>query len=999
MKIWDASSGIELISFSGHTYKISAVAYSPDGNRIVSASYDMTLKIWDADSGFELNSLIGHTGWVNAVAYSPDGEKIVSGSNDSTLKIWNADSGIELSSLSGHTVWVRAVAYSPDGTRIVSGSVDQTLKIWDTSTAIAQRTLGYNHTIDEMFLSPDGSRIVSTSGYNNSLKIWDSNNGVELLNLPGHNGTVVTYSPDGSRVVSTGNDNTLKIWDAGSGDELITLSGHTNWITAVAYSPDGSRIVSTDYNGTLKIWDAVSGIELNTLPGHTDAIFTVAYSPDGNRIVSGSYDKTLKIWDVDNGIELNTLSGHTHFVYAVAYSPDGNRIVSGSWDKTLKIWDTGTGTELNTLSGHTDWVITLTYSPDGSRIVSGSRDKTLKIWDANTGIELHSLEAHTDGIDAVTFSPTGRRIYSGSADRTIKVWDSGLVTTPLLALPDQLELTLNTTQTITPTQGSAIRWESSDPAIASVDNSGKLTGLMPGTVSIMAYDADGIRQTMPVTVMATANDSPGRAMVIASGWAWRQNTLFDITEELTLRMYRLLRQRGFSDEDIVYFNPHAEQDLDGDGYPDSIVDYQFFDAPLEELKTAFTEIATSLQPGQQFVFYLHGHAEPNRIQRLNRSTDLEAAALKDLLNSLPDYIEQVIIVDTCYSGSFIDDLKDHPKRIVITSSDALNVTWNQQQQTFTDFFIDAARRSGEGNNLYDVFAFAEQRIISNPGFYGHQKPQLDDNGDGFSNTTQDRLHAEKTWIGRPGITGNVPPDIIGVHNILQLAPGDSAQLWVKTQPAEPSQLRKVRARLSQQNQLALYTGLNSTFAPHEIELHYDPAQQRYQADFSDFNEAGTWRVEYRARGLDGVWSAPAIGEIQVSAANVDNGFNPALPVQSLAQFNLSAYRPGERLYFDVQLKGNIGVYDKYDLYAGIIFPDGTVYSFGYPDQVHTQGELKPYRSQLNVTGERSFNILDIPLPPLPPGNYQGCSLITPTGVEPWQSTNWTHIDCQTFRME
>ncbi|WP_177428639.1 hypothetical protein, partial [Candidatus Venteria ishoeyi] len=162
---------------------------------------------------------------------------------------------------------------------------------------------------------------------------------------------------------------------------------------------------------------------------------------------------------------------------------------------------------------------------------------------------------------------------------------------------------------------------------------------------------------------------------------------------------------------------------------------------------------------------------------------------------------------------------------------------------------------------------------------------------------------------------------------------------------------------------------------------------------------GAWRVEYRARGLDGIWSAPATGEIQVSAVTVADGFDPLLAVQSQPQFNLSTYRPGERLYFDVQVKGSIGVYDKYDVYAAILFPDATLFSFGYPDQIHPLGELKPYRTQLNVTGERSFNILDIPLPSLPAGDYQGCSLITPADSDPWQSNNWTHIACRGFRMD
>ena len=83
--------------------------------------------------GGEVQTLTGHTAGVNSVAFSSDGQRIVSGSRDKTLKIWDANTGKELQTLKGHTSYVYSVAFSPDGQRIVSGSFDKTLKIWDAS--------------------------------------------------------------------------------------------------------------------------------------------------------------------------------------------------------------------------------------------------------------------------------------------------------------------------------------------------------------------------------------------------------------------------------------------------------------------------------------------------------------------------------------------------------------------------------------------------------------------------------------------------------------------------------------------------------------------------------------------------------------------------------------------------------------------------------------------------------------------------------------------------
>ena len=106
---------------------VNSVAFSPDGQRIVSGSWDQTLKIWDANTGKELQTLKGHTWWVHSVAFSPDGQRIVSGSEDKTVKIWDANNGKELQTLTGHTGAVWSVTFSPDGKRIVSSKPGDTM--------------------------------------------------------------------------------------------------------------------------------------------------------------------------------------------------------------------------------------------------------------------------------------------------------------------------------------------------------------------------------------------------------------------------------------------------------------------------------------------------------------------------------------------------------------------------------------------------------------------------------------------------------------------------------------------------------------------------------------------------------------------------------------------------------------------------------------------------------------------------------------------------------
>ncbi|KAK6987700.1 WD40 repeat-like protein [Favolaschia claudopus] len=377
----------------GHTELVTSVAFSPNGEWIVSGSRDNTLRIWEASSGAPIGEpLHGHTDWVRCVAFSPNGQHILSGSADRTLRIWDAGTGAPIGEpLHGHTDWVRCVAFSPNGQRILSGSDDRTLRIWDAGTGV-----------------PIGDP------------------------LQGHTGWVISvaFSADGQHIVSGSADNTLQIWDVGTGAPLGDPLQGTGWVSSVAFSPDGQHIVSGSDDKTVRLWDTGTGAPLgDPLQGHTDRVNSVAFSPDDQHIVSGSGDRTLRIWDAGTGVPIgDPLQGHTGWVNSVAFSPDGQHIVSGSDDKTVRIWDAGTGAPIgDPLQGHTGWVTSVAFSADGQHIVSGSNDATMRIWDARTGAPLGDpLQGHTDRVNSVAFSPDGQHIVSGSIDSTLRMWNLGV---------------------------------------------------------------------------------------------------------------------------------------------------------------------------------------------------------------------------------------------------------------------------------------------------------------------------------------------------------------------------------------------------------------------------------------------------------------------------------------------------------------------------------------------------------------------------------------------
>ncbi len=430
LKVWNLATGEEERTLTGHGDSVNAVAISPDGQRVVSSSRDKTLKIWKLVTGKEERTLTGHDGSVNAIAISPDGQWVVSGSWDNTLKVWNLVTGEEERTLSGHGGSVTAVAISPDGQRVVSGSVDKTLKVWNLATGKEERTLtGHGGWVSAVTISPDGQRVVSGS-QDKTLKVWNLATGEEELTLTGHGGWVsaVTISPDGQRVMSGSLGKTLKVWNLATGKEERTLTGHNGSVSAVAISLDGQRVVSGSVDNTLKIWNLSTGEEELTLTGHGSSVYAVAISPDGQRVVSGSKDKTLKVWNLSTGEEERTFTVHDDGISEVAISPDGQRVVLHSIDNTLKVWNLVTGEEERTLTliGHFGSVNAVAISPDGQRMVSGSLlelDGTLKVWNLATGKEEHTLIGHGGLVNAIAISPDGQWVVSGSWDKTLKVWN------------------------------------------------------------------------------------------------------------------------------------------------------------------------------------------------------------------------------------------------------------------------------------------------------------------------------------------------------------------------------------------------------------------------------------------------------------------------------------------------------------------------------------------------------------------------------------------------
>jgi eukaryotic-like serine/threonine-protein kinase len=284
----------------GQPEAVIAVAYSPNGLTVATASRESAIQLWDAGDGRALRTMQDS---VESLAFSPDGRTLATGMSDNTIKLWDALSGQVLSTVQGHTDRIPSVAFSPDGKTFASGSWDRTIKIWDVAGGQAERTLrGHSDRVLSVTYSPDGRTLASASA-DGTVKLWDPATGSLVRSLPAGTRAVnsVAFSLDGRLLATGGDDMTAKLWDPTSGRVVRTLTGHSGAVNAVAFSRSGGMVASAGADGLVRLWDVASGDPVLTLKGHTAAVLAVTFSPFGHTLASAGADRTIRLWDV-NGV-------------------------------------------------------------------------------------------------------------------------------------------------------------------------------------------------------------------------------------------------------------------------------------------------------------------------------------------------------------------------------------------------------------------------------------------------------------------------------------------------------------------------------------------------------------------------------------------------------------------------------------------------------------------------------------------------------------------------
>lgn len=325
---------------SGHTARIADLAFTPDGEDIVSASDDKTIRIWDWQSGVTLRTIRGYLGngsdgKVFAVAVSPDGKTIAAGGYFGAslgdkppygdIRLFDFATGKIKAVLKAADYATYDLAFSPDGKTLAAGGADGVVYLWKQDDK-------------------------ATSGWTLDKKLDADSWHIDKL----------AFAAAGTRLAATTTDNGIRLWDVAKGEEIALPADAEPLrdisVMALAISQDGSLFATGSKDGQVQLWRAADGTLVRNMPRQDFLIGSLTFAKGSRLIASCGYrcaDKHRSIvWNTDSGEKLLDYAGHDGTVYASAANADGALVATaGGTRNAIQVWDPATGERKALLQG------------------------------------------------------------------------------------------------------------------------------------------------------------------------------------------------------------------------------------------------------------------------------------------------------------------------------------------------------------------------------------------------------------------------------------------------------------------------------------------------------------------------------------------------------------------------------------------------------------------------------------------------------------------------
>lgn len=412
-----------------HPAPVMAVAlgYAPaiadQPTYVATACTDHLVRVWDVACMSDPLATFHHAAPVNALAFSLDGQFLVSGSNDGLATVWSIAKRQQVAVLScpDQQAAIFAVAFSPDGQLVATAGLDRKVSLWLWQEKQVVAALPHASSVLALRFHPVLRQLV-TACRDGTAQVWEIDSATRL-GLFQHAGPVNALAIDatGQFLATASADHTVGLWDWHSLQKVALVEHQAN-VSAVVFTDPETLITGCD-DGAVRLWALTDVYKPQQTKLFPDKLQAVTFSPDGQRLTALAGDRYAALWDTATGTPIANLA-QSATVQQVVFSPDGQRLATIHTDHNVRVWDAALGDLLTLLPGDINMppVIDVRFRPDNQQLVTIDACYTVRLWDLIHKPRL--VWPHPVAVKQATFCTNGMHLRTVDSTGVVRRWDS-----------------------------------------------------------------------------------------------------------------------------------------------------------------------------------------------------------------------------------------------------------------------------------------------------------------------------------------------------------------------------------------------------------------------------------------------------------------------------------------------------------------------------------------------------------------------------------------------